>query len=346
MNQRLPRVSVLMSVYNDATHVGEAIDSIIGQSFSDYEFLIVDDASTDASFDVIRSFPDPRIRIFQNASNIGLARSLNKGLENARGDIIARIDSDDISLRDRLKVQVEYMDAHPRIGMVGCQDMRIDENGAELDFRKRLTSHSELSQALLWGTNPFRHSAALFRTECVRLVGLYRERPRQVGLHRKALHMAQDYDLWLRISEVAEVANIDELLCKYRVHAGSMTYGRQVQQAADADWAHRLAIQRQIYGQDELGFKPPTEPFSSLRNSLAAGFLSRKRTLSDRYFVCGRDYPFRHGKWSRGLAATYFLRSLYNNPLNGKTWRYLWHKATGRTLRQRRVQAVRPSQRA
>ncbi len=114
-----PRVTVLMSVYNGEKYLREAIDSILNQTFKDFEFLIIDDGSTDSSADIIRSYTDFRIRLIQNEKNIGLTRSLNKGLKLAKGEYIARMDVDDISLPIRFEKQVSFLDKYEDVKLVG-----------------------------------------------------------------------------------------------------------------------------------------------------------------------------------------------------------------------------------
>ena len=114
-----PRVTVLMSVYNGQGFLRQAIQSILNQTFTDFEFLIIEDGSTDATVEIVRSFPDQRIKLCLNGSNIGLISSLNQGLSLATGEYIARMDADDISLSTRLERQVAFMDAHPSVGVCG-----------------------------------------------------------------------------------------------------------------------------------------------------------------------------------------------------------------------------------
>lgn len=114
-----PKVTVLMPVYNGEEYLREAIESILFQSFGNFEFLIIDDGSTDDSINIIASYTDPRIRVITNGENIGIARALNKGIELARGKYIARMDSDDISLPKRFEKQVDFLDKNPEIGIVG-----------------------------------------------------------------------------------------------------------------------------------------------------------------------------------------------------------------------------------
>lgn len=115
----MPEISVVLSVYNDAKYVGVAIESVLAQTFTDFELIIIDDASTDESLSIARDFADERIRIVENEENLGLTKSLNKGISLAQGKYIARMDSDDICLPTRFEKQVAYLDAHPDVGVCG-----------------------------------------------------------------------------------------------------------------------------------------------------------------------------------------------------------------------------------
>ncbi len=124
-----PKVTVLLPVYNGARFLRQAIDSVLSQTWKDFELLVVNDGSTDGTAAILESYSDPRIRILSNVQNIGLTLSLNKGLQSARGEYIARIDADDIALPIRLEKQVSYLDQHPEVGLVATGVKVIDERG-------------------------------------------------------------------------------------------------------------------------------------------------------------------------------------------------------------------------
>jgi hypothetical protein len=207
-----PRVTVLMAVYNGERFLREAIDSILAQTFRDFEFLILDDGSTDASLDIVRSYADPRIRLLQNDRNLGLTRSLNRGIAAARGELIARQDGDDISEPDRLARQVAYLDAHPEIGLLGAGFREMDSDGTVLGDRPLPCDPVGIRWALLFHC-PLAHSAVVFRRTVVDEVGPYDER----------LRYAADRELWSRIARRFPAANLPEYLLRYRVNPWSMT---------------------------------------------------------------------------------------------------------------------------
>ena len=130
------KATVLMPVYNAEKYVAEAIDSILNQTFNDFEFLIINDGSTDNSLDIIKSYDDPRITIINNETNLGLSHTLNKGIELARGEYIIRMDADDISLSIRLEKQIEFMDSNQHIGICGSWIQTFDKSGNQSIWNK------------------------------------------------------------------------------------------------------------------------------------------------------------------------------------------------------------------
>src|SRR4029079_12299348 len=130
-----PRVTVLMSVYNGERFIEATVRSVLGQTFSEFEFLIVNDGSTDRTRELVASYNDPRVRLVDNNGNIGQTRSLNRGLRMAAGELIARQDSDDVSEPERLRKQVNFMDSHPEVALLGTWYTKIDERGLRMGER-------------------------------------------------------------------------------------------------------------------------------------------------------------------------------------------------------------------
>ncbi len=206
-----PKVTVLMPVYNGEKYLKDAIESILCQDFTDFEFLIINDGSKDDSENIIRSFSDGRIRLVNNEMNIGLVNTLNKGFDLAKGQYIARMDCDDLSLKNRLKVQVDFMDQHPEVAVCGSYYyLLLNGKKAVADFP--LTAE-ELSSYLIFNS-PIAHPSAILRTSLIREKGLKYD--------SRFIH-AEDYDLWSRISEHAGLANIPAVLLTYRVHENQVT---------------------------------------------------------------------------------------------------------------------------
>lgn len=209
-----PKVSVLMSVYNGARYLREAIDSILSQSFNDFEFIIIDDCSNDNSPMILKEYAsqDTRIRLITNKFNLGLTRNLNKMIKEARGEYLARFDCDDISLRERFKKQVEFLDNNSKIGMTSLWADIIDVNGNKMRTIKYPTIDEDLRKVLI-KYNPFFHPGLMMRKSAVVEAGLYNEDWR----------FAQDYELYFRIAKKWKLANVPEILLKYRETNSSIT---------------------------------------------------------------------------------------------------------------------------
>jgi len=208
-----PKISVVMSVYNSQQYLHEAIDSILNQSFKDFEFIIIDDASTDSSAEIIKSYTDPRIKYHKNEHNLGLTKSLNKAIKLSESPYIARMDADDISLQKRLERQYLYLINHEDIAMVGTFGTLIDENGKEKDKISAALSPEEISAALVF-YNQFIHSSVLYRKKVIVEAGLYNEEYKK----------AQDYELWLRLLSLDhKMVNLEESLVLYREHNESIS---------------------------------------------------------------------------------------------------------------------------
>jgi glycosyltransferase involved in cell wall biosynthesis len=205
-------VSVLMAVHNGERHLPPAIESILGQTFDDLELVVVDDASTDRSRAIVESYDDARVRVLVNTENLGLTRSLNRGLAETRGRYVARQDADDLSARNRLALQIGHLEQHPEVALIASAYRRIDDDGRDQGSRAAPLATLDVRWRLLF-LNAFAHSSIVFRRSSVVELGGYDE----------AVLYAQDYDLWSRIAERHEVAALPEELVSYRRSAASMT---------------------------------------------------------------------------------------------------------------------------
>lgn len=207
------RISVILPVYNGALYLREAVDSILNQSFSDFELIIIDDGSKDNSAEIISSYTDPRIRFYRQ-ENIGLAATLNRGIGLASGSYIARQDQDDISLPERLARQVEFLQSHPDYGMVGTWATILEGTEPCRRDHRHPANDLQLKFALLFD-NPFVHSSVMLRRSIFEEVGSYSTDPER--------QPPEDYELWSRIARHSKVANIPELLHVYREIPQSMS---------------------------------------------------------------------------------------------------------------------------
>lgn len=238
----MPVVTVLMAVHNAAQFLTEAIDSVLRQTFEDFEFLVVDDGSTDTTAALLSACTDARLRVIRRAHNGGLSAALNIGIAEARGDLLARMDGDDVSAPQRLERQVAYMREHPEVLLLGTGCVRMDAAGRPFERIQYPTDAPVLQERLLAG-NQFCHPSVMMRTQVVRLLGGYRA---------LAGGAAQDYDLWLRIAEQGEIANLPDVLLRYRIHEGQVSVSKLVRQRQAAQLYRTLALQRRGGGHEDI----------------------------------------------------------------------------------------------
>ncbi len=200
-------VTVFMTCYNGSPFVAEAITSVLNQTFTDFEFIIIDDGSTDDSWAIIQSFSDPRIKARQNEKNLGLVKSRNIGLELAAGDYLAILDADDISVPERLEKQVAFMLANPAVDICGSDIIKFGT--APFKPHQRLpASHNDIWAGLIF-INYLAHSSIMLRMD----------KFRQHQIRYNSLYpYAEDYGLWVEASQYCMMANINEKLVYYRVH--------------------------------------------------------------------------------------------------------------------------------
>lgn len=211
MDADSPRLSVVTTVYNGERYLAEAIESILGQTFRDFEYLLVDDASTDTSPEILDYYArqDRRIRVLRNASNSNVSRSLNRAMETATGVYFANLDQDDIAYPHRLERQVAFLDSHPHVAVVGAQAMSIDETGAERHAMKSPQAPEMARWHILFGT-PILHSTAMMRRALALAAGGYSVSQWYVN----------DYILFARLMRSHQLANLSETLVAYRRHSG------------------------------------------------------------------------------------------------------------------------------
>lgn len=200
-------VTVLMSVYNGMPYLKDAIDSILHQTFTDFKFLIFDDASTDGTSQILAQYAqkDSRIQIVTNDRNYGLGANLARGVEMAQTPWIARMDADDLAFPNRLELQLDYVAKHPEVRVLGGYAIDIDLQGNTVSERKVPISHQQIKK-LVW-TNPFLHGTVL----------LHRESILKVGSYSSQLAKRQDYELWFRCAKAGfQFANLPTPLIYYR----------------------------------------------------------------------------------------------------------------------------------
>lgn len=205
----MKKVSVIMSSFDSAKFLKKAIESILLQSYSNFELILIDDASTDDSKEILRTYAETDSRIIPifNKENLGLTRNLNIAISLSQSEYIARMDADDIALPTRLEKQVNFLDSHVHIDLVGSAAIDIDENGEKIQLRKSPQTHNEIIK-LLPKANPMTHSTVMFRKEKFEKIGFYNE----------AYRTTQDYEMWFRAAGYGlKFHNLQDVLLYYRM---------------------------------------------------------------------------------------------------------------------------------
>jgi glycosyltransferase involved in cell wall biosynthesis len=223
-NGKLPAISVVMPVFNTEKYVALSIDSVLNQSFTDFELIILDDGSSDASVHIVQEFAenDDRIRFFP-LEHRGYVSLLRRGLNHCRGEFVARMDSDDISEPQRFEKQIGYLREHPDVVALGTRVVLIDPYGSRVEKPTHKIGHEEIEAELLNGVGwALVHPTVMMRRDAMIKVGGYRE----------DLMVSEDLDLFLRLAEVGKLANMEDVLLQYRQHLGSVNYTKYEQQKA------------------------------------------------------------------------------------------------------------------
>lgn len=299
------KVSVVMSVYNGAKYLRESVESILSQEGVDFEFIIVNDGSTDDSGIILAEYAirDDRIRIIEQ-DNTGLTKALIRGCNEAQGKYIARQDSGDMSNPDRLKKQVEYLEFNPDVALVSCWVRFVGPEDEELYCIKRQDTHTQATRNLrslnhkkVRGIS--HHGSAMFRMDDYMRVGGYSQ----------AFYFAQDLDLWLRLTDIGHVAFVQEILYQARLEPSCISMHHYNEQAELLRIAVELVRVRQIGGDDTIllhkaaNIKPSGEKRNSSNNANGLYFIGK----------CLIDRGDRRG-------INYVKRAVRSNPFMFKYW--------------------------
>lgn len=220
----MPRLTVLMSVYNAEIFLREAIDSVLSQTFTDFEFLIYEDCSTDGSLEIIKSYSDSRIRLIKNENNKGLTWNLHDGMNSAKGEFVARMDADDICMPERFQKQVAFLDSNKDISIVGSAVVFFDDNGMEISGNQPL-DHDAIKVELLLSFTMM-HPSVMMRIADFRMHNLN---------YNPHFRYSQDFDLWTRAIRKLKFANHPDVLLKMREHSFKISTALKPQQKVFSD---------------------------------------------------------------------------------------------------------------
>jgi len=294
----MPAVSVLLPVYNGARFLNEAVQSILDQTFRDFELLAVDDGSSDDSLAILRNFErqDSRVRV-ETRENRGLVFTLNQLISIAKGQFLARMDADDISMPHRFAEQVDFLQIHPEVQLVGTSVTQINAAGLKIGHIRSPLDHGHIEAQLLDGHCPICHPAVMMRAKAIAEIGGYREEFRD----------AEDFDLWLRLSEVGKLANLSESLLLYRLHSGSVS--------ETAGLSQRDATKRAV-----------NEAWT--RRGIEGKFHSDEHWRPDNTSASKHRFALQYGwtAWAHGFTATwraYAWEAVRTAPLSPSTWKLI-----------------------
>jgi glycosyltransferase involved in cell wall biosynthesis len=256
----MPKVSIVMPAYNEEKRIGRAIDSILSQSFEDFELIIINDGSSDNTENIIKEYQkkDERI-ILISQENSGVAKALNVGINIAKGEYIARMDADDISDKERLKIQVKFLDENPRIAMVGSWGYIVDEYKCR-KLEVKLPCKYEAIKRFLIRDNAFIHTSVMLRRSVLEEVGYYRD-----------IRAFEDYDLWIRIAKFYPIENLPLFLVSR--YENNNIYNKMTYKDLDKYKIYRTRLRYQLEALYAFGLYP--ESLYYIARTLVCIFLTK-----------------------------------------------------------------------
>lgn len=289
LNSTVPIISVVMPVYNGEEYLKDAIDSVLSQSFKNFEFIIVNDGSVDKTEEIILSYKDERIIYLKNIVNLKIVLTLNKGIANAKGKYIARMDADDVSYPDRFEKQLNFMENNPQVGVCGTWVNTFGKN--RVDHIYQYPVSSEDIKITLMFCSPFAHPSILMR-KCLFDSYIYDE----------AFKKAEDYHLWCKIKNATCFGNIPEVLLDYRIHEDQTS---SIFSKAQLMLANKLRFQ----AVNDFGIEPSDKE------------MALHEAISENYIVSLEDAK----KWleklyDKNIEVNYFERPCFEIFLHDKWW--------------------------
>lgn len=303
-----PTVSVLTATYNSADLIGATIRSILAQTFTDFEFIIVDDASTDETAAVVRAFDDPRIRLYVNDRNLGISENRNRGLSLCRGRYIACSDQDDLSLPERLEKQVAFLDAHPQAVLVATEGDILRDGVVEEEEPLGLPSH--LLHWHLMTKSPIWHSSIMMRRDVLAEHGI---------VYRRQFPYAEDYDLYHELMRVGELHVLPDKLLHYRYYGGNASLVKK-REMTDSGCRFLLEQWRRYIG-DTVSLGDIRSVWSMMTEGHPAASVQELQRVGDCYQRLLRSYLERHGdrlgpqrsEDIRRMAGEHWLRAVFRS---------------------------------
>lgn len=294
-------------MYNRADFIGEAVDSILAQTFTDFEIVVVDDGSTDNSRELVQAYTDARVHMVCNGENRGLSASRNHGISVAQGEYVAFLDSDDRATSDRLEHQVAFLDANPDIAAVGAWMRWINADGSDTGKTKRKAGSSDQIAAEMLFRAGLEVSASTARTDIMRAIP-----------HREEFVRGSDYDLWARVGAKHKLATLPRVLLERRLHPGQSTFGKKSPESQRS----RLRVSSELL--DHLGIEYSAEDLE--RHCLL-------RRMHKANYWPSADYLSWAEQWLLALQSANRDRHLYPEPAFSGVLGTFWAKTCWRALR-------------
>ncbi|MFA4818131.1 MAG: glycosyltransferase [Parcubacteria group bacterium] len=307
------KITVAMPVYNGEKYLAKAIDSVLAQTYPDFELVIVDDGSTDGSAKILEKYAaqDKRIRVLYNEKNMGIVFTRNRSFDESNSEYIAILDHDDIALPNRLKEQMDFLDSHQEFGMVGSWVEQIDENDKPNGIVWKYGVGADKIASLMLFSNFFAQSAVTIRKKALPVIP-----------YRQDYIYAEDYDLWTRIAEKWKVWNLPKILIKYRVHTAGITKTRP-------DFSINAAIKLQMGLLNNLGLNPSEDDILIHRTNFTfkgenlKKFIDERENWLEKLIIANNKigyYP------KREFSEIVSERWLYSCDSNGEAGFWIWKK--------------------
>jgi glycosyltransferase involved in cell wall biosynthesis len=309
-----------MPVYNAGAFLAEAIESVLNQTFRDFEFIIINDGSTDNSNEIILSYNDARIKVINNPVNLGLIKTLNNGLLLAKGEYIARIDADDIAINNRFKKQIDFLGMNPDYGIVGTNAISIDEEGNFCQNITYPTTDLEIRKQMI-SLSPFGHFSVMIRKSVILKNNIH---------YNEQFKHAEDYAFWVELAKHTKLYNLNEFLMKYRNHSSSISVKFKETQQKNRNLIREVYLNEILHEENILkDFYKSTylqrvnkvllykkkfpEKFNNYeKNLLELMYLDALETTS----TYGISTPWLFSKLSLDKRVTYILKHYLKNLLN------------------------------
>jgi glycosyltransferase involved in cell wall biosynthesis len=299
-----PLISVITPVYNREKYITESIDSILNQTYQNFELILIDDCSTDRTNEILNNFlkKDSRVKLLKNKKNIGPTNSFNKGLLISKGEYIAKMDSDDISIKNRFEKQIDFFNKCINLDVLGTGAIIIDETGKELDRKKFPPDYKSIKKRII-KTSPVFDPSVMIKSHVLKEVGSFDDR----------LAPADDFHLWLSLFKKKKIiSNLNDYLIKYRMHDENLTKINRKEQIAKTILSKKIHFSN--LSTDEFFQKKIENIYTDLEKLIIHGF-KRESTDTDIDVKILKEY-LKSGNYQDNSNDNFILWSIYNLFLN------------------------------